>query len=245
MKTCFISGLQTKKIKINAAFVHLRHLAPIGQTLHAANSLPSVVLGKRLLQEVRGVKFMSVESSVATIASARHPYSAAILDGSPSRGKGGHVLCSHCGDDSLVDWCCFFTRLHTLLRCVEAVLVSTTAAVPEPNAALAGSIIMPLENKLCTFPFFFGKLANVHGCKSNRSRKDFHLFSLLLLCWRLCGSFWFIQWCRVCSTDALVGCFGCDDALADGDGLTLGCVRRDHGVIRLRAFQVVHGDLCA
>lgn len=58
---------------------------------------------------------MSVESSVATIASARHPYSAAILDGSPSRRKGGHVLCSHCGNDSLVDWCWRGTEKENML----------------------------------------------------------------------------------------------------------------------------------
>lgn len=38
---------------------------------------------------------------------------------------------------------------------------------------------------------------------------------------------------------------GCDDALADGDGPALCCVRRDHSVIRLRALHVEHRRLRA
>lgn len=59
----------------------------------------------------------------------------------------------------------FSTGLHTLLVCVEAVLVPAAATVPEPGAALAGGVVVPLEDELGTRTFFFGKLANVHGCR--------------------------------------------------------------------------------
>ncbi len=60
----------------------------------------------------------------------------------------------------------FSASLHTLLMCVKAILVSTTASIPEACAALAGGIIVPLEDKFGTSTFLFGELANVYGCRS-------------------------------------------------------------------------------
>lgn len=59
----------------------------------------------------------------------------------------------------------FSTSLHTLLMRVKAILVPTAASIPEARAALAGGIVVPLEDKFGTSTFLFGKLAKVHSCR--------------------------------------------------------------------------------
>lgn len=59
----------------------------------------------------------------------------------------------------------FPARLQTLLVGLEAVSVSSAAAVPEARAATGGGIIVPVEDEFGTGSFLFGKLADVHSCR--------------------------------------------------------------------------------
>ena len=66
----------------------------------------------------------------------------------------------------------FSTSVHTLLMRVEAILVPTTASIPEARAALTVGIEVPLQDKLGTSSFLFGKLANVHSCRDGWEGSD-------------------------------------------------------------------------
>lgn len=66
----------------------------------------------------------------------------------------------------------FSTSLHTLLMRVEAIVVPTAASIPEARAALAGGIVVPLEDELGTSAFLFGELANVHSCRGRCEGSD-------------------------------------------------------------------------
>lgn len=59
----------------------------------------------------------------------------------------------------------------------KAVLVSSAASIPEARAALAGGIIVPLEDELGTSTFLFGKVADVHGCRGRCEQSDNACFS--------------------------------------------------------------------
>lgn len=52
---------------------------------------------------------------------------------------------------------------QTLLVRLEAVGVSSAAAVPEACAATGGRIIVPVEDEFGTGSFLFGKLADVRS----------------------------------------------------------------------------------
>lgn len=95
-----------------------------------------------------------------------------VLPQLPEVGVFGPVVCNvtaleamevHATRRTKTNSTCFFTSLHTLLVCVEAILVSTAAAEPEADAVLAGGVVVPLQDKFTTRPFFFRKLTNVHG----------------------------------------------------------------------------------
>lgn len=66
----------------------------------------------------------------------------------------------------------FPTSPHTLLVRVKAVPVSTAASVPEARAALAGGIVVPLQDKFGTCTFLFRKLADVHSCQGRCEESD-------------------------------------------------------------------------
>ena len=66
----------------------------------------------------------------------------------------------------------FSTGVHTLLKCVEAILVPAAASVPEACTALAGGVEVPLEDKLGTWTFLFGKLANVYSRRGSWEGSD-------------------------------------------------------------------------